>query len=129
MLVLNYNFEKMMKTGEKIRQIRRRKKLTQTEMADALNLSQRAYSKIENDEVQLKVNRLEEIAKLLNIDSKELLPDLPNQNFENVQYSQIGNGKFINHANEKERALYEKIIARQEEEINYLKELIGVLKK
>src|SRR5690554_5896678 len=80
----------------------RKRKLTQAEMADALNLSQRAYSKIENNEVQIKINRLEEIAKLLSIDSKELLPDLPSQNFENVQYSQIGNGKFINNANENE---------------------------
>jgi transcriptional regulator with XRE-family HTH domain len=118
-----------MKTGEKIRQLRRKRKLTQAEMADALNLSQRAYSKIENNEVQIKINRLEEIAKLLSVAPKELLPDLPNQNFENVQYSQIGNEKIINNANENERALYEKIIGKQEEEINYLKDLIGILKK
>jgi transcriptional regulator with XRE-family HTH domain len=117
-----------MKTGEKIRHFRRQRKLTQTEIADALNITQRAYSKIENSEVQLKIDRLEEIAKLLSIDAKELLPDLPNQNFENVQYSQIGNGKFINQANDKERELYEKIISRQQEEINYLKGLVNVLK-
>lgn len=118
-----------MKTGEKIRHFRRQRKLTQTEMADSLNITQRAYSKIENNEVQLKVNRLENIAKLLNVDTKELLPDLPNQNFENVQYSQIGNGKFINQASEKEKELYEKIINRQQDEINYLKGLVDVLKK
>lgn len=118
-----------MRTGEKIRQIRRRKKLTQTEMADVLNITQRAYSKIENNEVQLKINRLEEIANILEVDSKELLPDMPNQNFESVHYSQIGNGKFINQANEKERELFEKIINRQQEEINYLKGLLEVFKK
>lgn len=118
-----------MKTGEKIRHFRRQRKLTQTEMADSLNITQRAYSKIENNEVQLKLNRLESIANLLNVDTKDLLPDLPNQNFEKVQYSQIGNGKFINQANDKERELYEKIINRQQDEINYLKGLVDVLKK
>lgn len=118
-----------MKTGEKIQFIRKQRKLSQTDMATALNLTQRAYSKIENDEVNLKIDRLEEIAKLLNVEAKELLAGLPNQNFENVSYSQIGNGKFINQTNDKERELFEKIISRQQEEINYLKNLVGVFKK
>jgi len=118
-----------MKTGEKIRHLRRQRKLTQTEMADSLNITQRAFSKIENNEVQLKIDRLEEIANLLNVDAKELLPDLPNQNFEHVSYSQIGNGKFINQTNDKERELFENIINRQQEEIKYLKGLVEVFKK
>lgn len=118
-----------MKTGEKIRLLRRQRKLTQTDMASALNLSQRAYSKIENDEVQLKIDRLQDIANLLHTETKELLPNLPNQNFESVTHSQIGSGKFINQTNDKERELFEKIINRQQEEINYLKGLIEVFKK
>ena len=117
-----------MTTGEKIRALRKKRKLTQTDMSSALNISQRAYSKIENDEVQLKIDRLEEIAKLLNIETKELLPNLPNQNFEKVTYSQIGNGSFINQTTNKERELYEKIISRQQEEIDYLKGLVSALK-
>jgi len=117
-----------MKTGEKIRSIRKQRRLTQTDMSTALNISQRAYSKIENDEVQLKIDRLEDIAKLLNTETKELLPGLPYQNFEKVSYSQIGNGKFINQTNDKERELYEKIINRQQDEIDYLKGLVSVLK-
>jgi hypothetical protein len=39
-----------------------------------------------------------------------------------------GNGSFVNHASDKERELYEKIIHRQQEEINYLKGLVDVLK-
>lgn len=118
-----------MNTGEKIMRVRRKKKITQAEMADALNISQRAYSKIENNEVQLKIGRLEEIAELLHVDTKDLLPDLPNQTFENVQYSQIGNGKFINQKSDREIELYEKIIARQQEEIEYLKGLINIFKE
>lgn len=118
-----------MQTGEKIRRLRKQKNYTQSDMAEQLNITQRAYSKIENNEVQLKIDRLEEIARLLNVSAKDLLPDLPNQHFEQVSYSQIGNGKFIHQASDKERELYEKIIARQQEEINYLKGIIGVFKK
>lgn len=118
-----------MRTGEKIRMIRNQRKISQSDIATALHISQRAYSKIENDEVNLKIDRLEEIAKLLNVEAKELLPGLPNQNFENVSYSQIGNGKFINQVSDKERELFEKIISRQQEEINYLKNLVEVFKK
>lgn len=118
-----------MDTGEKIRIARMKKKFTQEEVADALNISQRAYSKIENGEVALKIERLEKIANLLDVDSKELLPGAPTQNFEIVNYSQIGNGQFINAINDKERELFEKVIKRQEEEIIYLRGIIDVLKK
>lgn len=118
-----------MHTGEKIRLARKKKNLTQEAMADALNISQRAYSKIENDEVSLKIDRLEQIANFLEVESKELLPGVPTQNFEQVSYSQIGNGHFINNVNDKERELFDKVIDRQQEEINYLKGIIDSLKK
>ena len=98
-------------------------------MADSLNISQRAYSKIENDEVALKIDRLEQIANLLEVESKELLPGAPAQHFETVTYNQIGNGHFINNVSDKERELFEKVIDRQQEEINYLKGIIDALKK
>ncbi|GAA0876031.1 hypothetical protein GCM10009118_24410 [Wandonia haliotis] len=118
----------MLSTGERIRRIRRSKNMTQENVASSLNISQRAYSKIENDEVSLKVERLQEIADILETDISELLPNQVSQSFENVSYSQIGNGKFIHQSKGKESELYEKIIARQQEEIDYLKGIIEVLK-
>ncbi len=56
-------------------------------MADALNISQRAYSKIETNEVGVKIERLDKIAKLLGTDIQSLLPESPNQLIENVSYS------------------------------------------
>ena len=82
-----------MDTGEKISSLRKRKNLTQEDMAESLNISQRAYSKIERGEVVLKIDRLEEIAKLLNANVNELLSDNGMQIFEQVSYSQIGSGK------------------------------------
>lgn len=109
--------------------LRKKRNITQDDMAVALNITQRAYSKIETGEAQLKIDRLEEIAKLLNIQLNDLLSENGYQLFENVQYSQIGNGKVINQVNEKERELYEKIIHRQQEEIEYLKGLLSVMSK
>lgn len=118
-----------MDTGEKIRLLRRKRNLTQEDMATGLDISQRAYSKIETGEVNLKLDRLEEIARLLNVQLGELLSDNGYQLFEKVQYSQIGNGKVVNQVNEKERELYEKIIARQQEEIEYLKGIVTTFTK
>jgi len=119
----------MIQTGERIRRARTAKKLTQEEMALALNISQRAYSKIENDQVKIKIDRLQEIANLLQTDIIDLIGSNQNQNFEHVTHSQIGNGKVINHTSEKERELFDKIIHRQEQEIEYLKGIINVFKK
>jgi len=119
-----------MELGEKIRQLRTQKKLTQDDMAEALNISQRAYSKIENDEVQIKIDRLHEIAKIMNIEVSSLLNKDQHQVFNSVLNSQIGYSQTINHnVVEKERDLYDKIINRQQEEIDYLKGIIEVLKK
>lgn len=117
-----------MKTGDKIRFYRIQKKITQDEIAQALGITQRTFSKIENNEIQLKIDRLEKIAELLQVEPNDLMPNQNNQVFENVHYSQIGNGKFINQVNEKERELYEKIIQRQQEEIDYLKGIVSVFK-
>ena len=100
-----------MKTGTKIRLLRTERKLTQLDMAEALEITQRAYSKIENNEVQLKLDRLEKIASILNLEVSKLLPDSGSTIFEHVQYSQIGDGQFINQINDKERELFEKIIS------------------
>lgn len=118
-----------MTTAEKIRKVRIRKSITQEEMAGYLGLSQRAYSKLETGETQIKIDRLEEIAKLLDVQINELLPSQNHQQIESVSYSQVGNGKFINQTSSKEKELYEKIIARLSEEVKYLKGLVQTLAK
>lgn len=115
-----------MKTGEKIKRIRLEKKIKQEEIADALNITQRAYSKIENNEVQIKINRLEQIAKILNTDPRNLLPEVAND--ELIDNSKSGILKRTD-SNEKIIHLYEKIISRQQDEINYLKGLVDIFKR
>lgn len=116
-----------MTTAEKIRKERIRKSFTQEDMAGFLGLTQRAYSKIETGETQIKLDRLEEISKLLDVQMNDLLPAQNYQQIESISYSQVGNGKFINQTSSKEKELYEKIISRLSEEVNYLKGLVQTL--
>ena len=57
----------------KIKQIRELKNFTQEYIAQQLNLSTRAYSKIETGETQLTINRLNEISAILEVQPMEVL--------------------------------------------------------
>ncbi len=59
----------------------------------------------------------------------DLLPSGITQNIETINNSQVGNGKFINQRNPQEKELYEKIIDRLTEEVNFLKGLVKTLAK
>jgi transcriptional regulator with XRE-family HTH domain len=65
--------EKMMKVGTKIKKLRELKNYTQEYMAQALSLSPNGYGKIERDEVDVTLGRLEDIAKILEIDIFQIL--------------------------------------------------------
>ena len=63
----------------KIKQIRKLKNFTQEYVAGKLNLSTRAYSKIETGETQLTINRLNEISTILGIEPMEVLGLMTNK--------------------------------------------------
>lgn len=81
--------------GAKIRFLRKKKGLTQADMAQRLGLSIRGYSKVELGETQLGVIRLFEIAEILDVSVHEvLLPDLEELRYEiqegkNIQQERI----------------------------------------
>lgn len=62
-----------MEINEKIRVLRKAKKLSQADMAENLNLSQKAYSKIECSETQLTFERITQIARLLGYTSWQII--------------------------------------------------------
>lgn len=108
----------------KIKQIRELKNITQEYVANQLELSTRAYSKIETGETQLTINRLNEISKVLGVDSLEILGFDEKQVFNNCkQDGYIG----INHISipEKLIAQYEKTIKVLENENDLLKSLLS----
>lgn len=106
---------------------RKEKNFNQEEMADELGITQRAYSKIENDEVQIKIDRLEQLARILEVDPATLINGGSSFNIESVTNSQIGSGKVFNRTAHSEAILYEKLIKKHEEEIAYLKTIINNL--
>lgn len=107
--------------GIKIRQIRELKNITQEFVAKELEISTRAYSKIENEETQLTINRLNEISNILQINPMEVLGFDEKQIFSGCkQDGYIG----INHI-----AMPDKLIKQYEETIGALKEQIILLKE
>jgi len=60
--------------GENIRLARIRKKLSQQNMADELNITQAAYSKLERDETKMDIDRIYEIAEILEMSPFDLMP-------------------------------------------------------
>lgn len=62
-----------MKTHEKIRLMRELNKWSQEDMAEKLKMSTGGYAKIERGESQININRLQQIADVLNTDILDLL--------------------------------------------------------
>ena len=107
----------------KIKNIRELKNLTQDYVASQLELTTRAYSKIESGETQLTIKRLNEISFILGVKAIELLSFDEVQFFDNLkQEGNIG----INHINIPEKLIqqYEKTIQVLEEEVLLLKSLL-----
>jgi transcriptional regulator with XRE-family HTH domain len=86
-----------MKIGNKIKKIRELKNYTQEYMAQSLNISLNGYGRLERDEVEITVNRLEEIAKILEMDLLQVLGFDENRIF-NISYSHNHNHNQNNHA-------------------------------
>ena len=58
---------------EKIRNMRELKNFTQEYMAEQLGITQAGYSKIESGNTKLTYNKIEEISKVLGVQTEELL--------------------------------------------------------
>ena len=112
------------KVNGKIRQIRELKNYSQEFIAKELNISIRAYSKIENGDTQLTIKRLNEISKILGVTPHEILgfnadimfKDKKNYNSSNIPSYQL-DAKLL-------QELYEKLLAEKDEAIKLLKKQI-----
>lgn len=106
-----------MNIGRKIRVLRELKNYTQEYMADVMEISQRTYSKLENDQIKIDLKKLIEISKILDIEAVNLLSDIE-------EFRIDGNGDIINfYVSSKE------YIQHLLEENKYLKELNEKLMK
>jgi transcriptional regulator with XRE-family HTH domain len=111
------------RVGEKIRQIREMKGFTQEYLAQQLGISQRAYSKMEREEIKIDWNKITDIAKVFEMEPVDLVSFDDNLIFHNCTQS----GKFQNFNNyipEKLIEQYEARIKQLEEEVIFLRDVV-----
>jgi transcriptional regulator with XRE-family HTH domain len=119
-----------MNAGLRIKKIREYRNFTQQHMADSLEISQNAYSKIESETTKLTTNRLEQIAKILDVPVETIINDehqIFNLNNNHVEKF------YIENLTEQKTELLERTIEILKEQLDFLKnqnlELIKLLEK
>ena len=116
--------------GNKIKNIRELKNFTQEYMADKLEISQAAYSKLEKGDLKISQDKLNKIAEILDVNLEDI-KEFDNKRILNSYNSIKGNNSNITYSNqdiilirklyEDKINLLEKLVQKQEEEIKNLK--------
>ncbi len=109
--------------GEKIRKVRELKGFTQEYMAGKLEISQRAYSKLENNETKIDWEKIESVSAILGVDPLELVSFDDNMVFNNCTQSGKLHTFNYNFPDELKRN-YEQRIEHLEKEIEFLRSLV-----
>ncbi len=123
-----------MSVNEKIRLIRESKGLTQEDVAKKLDISVNSYGDIERGNTNLKLNRLEQIAKILEISLPELI-DTSDKGILNINFKNKQRDVYFGSSNTelKEQllinALQKKELAMKDRENDNLREIIALLKR
>lgn len=121
---------------EKIRNLRELKNLTQEYMAEQLGITQAGYSKIESGNTKLTYNKIEEISKVLGVQTEELLAFDSQKyfnSFNNVKGSNNGSVTIkvedgdIKSLYEDKIKLLEKLLFNTERELQSYKDRYGEL--
>lgn len=107
---------------DKIKDTRKKRGYSHDNMATELQISQAAYTKIEKGETKLTVERLYEIATILNVSIVDILDVNPNTIF-NQDNKDNAIGQVVNQSKESKDA-YEKLISSLKEEISFLREML-----
>lgn len=129
-----------MKINEKIRTIRTHKNLTQEKMAEQLDISTNGYSKIESGKTKMTLERIQEIAQILNMDIFELINTdddkvviMANENKADNSSTILSGYYHGLNGNENEKLTLiishqKELLAQKDAEITALKEIIELLK-
>jgi transcriptional regulator with XRE-family HTH domain len=113
-----------------IKKQREIKGLRQQDLADKMSMSLRSYQSLENGETKLDLERLEQIAKILETSMEELLQQegvVIHQEINEASGTGSGTGIFNNYGIEKE--VVDMIVEAKDSEINSLKEEIKSLQE
>jgi transcriptional regulator with XRE-family HTH domain len=115
-----------MSIGAKIKNLRELRNYTQAYMADQLNMSVNGYSKIEREETDVSLSRLEQIAKVLETDLTSIL-NFDSKNVFNFSNNQTANG-IVNNQNIHQNTSLNEIILLLKEENQLLRELLSKIR-
>jgi hypothetical protein len=130
-----------METYEKIRLARELNQWSQEEMAEKLEMSPSGYARIERGEVRLNIERLEQIAQILNIDVSDLIQKDINgitiQIIKDSENSNIGDVNLFsnNHGISEIEKLNliiqhkDELLEQKTQELNMIKEMFELLKQ
>lgn len=122
--------ESIVKIGERIKHFREQRNYSQEYLASKLNISQRAYSKMETGETKLSVDNLFKIAETLETSINNILGMDGNNVFNNSFTITTGDGMVINKsASEKVQELYESMIKSKDAEILRLQHQVDTFLK
>jgi transcriptional regulator with XRE-family HTH domain len=115
-----------------IKKYREIRLLTQPQMAEKLNISLKAYQNFENGVTKMDLERLQEVAKILEVSIDDLINVEDGVYINEIKNNDVGfnNSEItINHRSEIEKELYERIISDKNIEIAYLREALLKLGK
>ena len=114
--------------GIRIRKIREFRNYTQTHLADKLNISQNAYSKIENGTSKLTTDRLEQLAKILDVPVESMLnSERQIFNFDNSPIEKFYG--YIENLHEENKEVIQKTMNILEQQSQFLKQQNEILIK
>lgn len=108
-----------MEVGKNIKQIRELKNFTQAHVAEKLNLSLSGYGKIERDETDITLNRLNEIVQILGTDYNTIL-SFDEKHIFNFQQNQTANG-IVQNQQITDKEAWQQLVEHLKTENNYLK--------
>ena len=106
-----------------IRKIRELKGFSQDYMAQKLSISQRQYSRIEKNETEIALSKLQIISEVLEVTPQQLLGFDEKFIFQNCENA-FGTNQNYYAFSEQEREQYEKRISHLEGEILFLRQLV-----
>ena len=115
---------------KKIKDIRNIKGFSYENMATDLKMSASAYRKIENGETNLTVERLFQIAEILQTPVNKFLGEKVSPvYYQNNNETAIGNQNFDNYYHQENRETTQKLISTMEREIEHLREEVLFLRE
>ena len=124
-----------MNLNQKIRTIREQNAWSQEEMATKMNMSVNGYAKIERGETKLRLDKLEQIAQIFNLDIVELLSSdqqnifLINEhsNLSSNYYGKSNGNDFVIEKLNLIISHKDELLQKQSDEIASLKKIIALL--